>query len=84
MYQHDAVGGGETYEIIDELESEKMQFKTMKSLFNMLWLQSNNCSEEIKNMGYEIVTSILVPIVDGDPTGDWSITVHYQMPKQAE
>lgn len=31
-----------------------MQFKTMKSLFNMLWLQSNNCSEEIKNMGYLI------------------------------
>lgn len=44
----------DTYEIIDELESNQMRFKTMKSLFNMLWLQSNNCSEEIQNMGYLI------------------------------
>ncbi|OXA88398.1 hypothetical protein [Flavobacterium hercynium] len=42
----------ETYEIIEELESDKMQFRTMKALFKMLWLQSNNCSKDIENMSF--------------------------------
>uniref|UniRef100_UPI001ED97349 hypothetical protein n=1 Tax=Flavobacterium sp. UGB4466 TaxID=2730889 RepID=UPI001ED97349 len=41
----------ETYNIIEELESDQLRSKTMKSLFEMLWLQSNNCTEQIQNMG---------------------------------
>lgn len=44
----------ETYEIIEDLESDDLNFKTMKSLFNQFWLQSNNGSEPIENMGIQI------------------------------
>lgn len=44
----------ETYEIIEDLETDKLRFKTMKTLFEQLWLQSNNCSEPIQNMGFQI------------------------------
>lgn len=45
----------ETYEIIEDLETEKLCFKTMKTLFKQLWLQSNNCTEPIQNMGFQIL-----------------------------
>ena len=44
----------ETYEIIEDLETDKLRFKTMKSLLQQLWLQSNNCKKPIKNMGFNI------------------------------
>ncbi len=44
----------ETYEIIEDLETDKLRLKTMKTLFKQLWLQSNNCSEPIENMGFQI------------------------------
>jgi len=44
----------DTYEIIEDLETDKLRFKTMKTLLKLLWLQSNNCSEPIKNMGFQI------------------------------
>ena len=44
----------ETYEIIEDLETDKLRFKTMKTLFEQLWLQSNDCSEPIKNMGFQV------------------------------
>ncbi|AXP81588.1 hypothetical protein CJ739_2515 [Mariniflexile rhizosphaerae] len=40
----------ETYEIIEDLESEKFRLKTMKRLFQELWLQSTNSSEPIQCM----------------------------------
>ena len=44
----------ETYEIIEDLESEKMRLKTMKRLFQELWLQSNNCTEPIENISFSV------------------------------
>ena len=44
----------ETYEIIEDLETDKLRFKTMKILFKQLWLQSNDGSEPIQNMGFQI------------------------------
>lgn len=44
----------ETYEIIEDLESDKLRFKTMKTLFKHLWLQSNECKEPIENIGIHI------------------------------
>lgn len=44
----------DTYEIIDDLETDKLSLKTMKTLFEQLWLQSDNCSEPIENMGLHI------------------------------
>lgn len=44
----------ETYEIIEDLETDGLNFKTMKSLFHQFWLQSNNGSEPIENMGFQI------------------------------
>lgn len=44
----------EVYEIIEDLETDKLRFKTMKTLFKQLWLQSNNCSEPIENMGFQV------------------------------
>jgi predicted transcriptional regulator len=44
----------ETYEIIDDLETGRMRLRTMKRLLEELWLQSNDCSEPIKNMWFPI------------------------------
>jgi hypothetical protein len=44
----------EAYEIIEDLETDKLLLKTMKVLFNQLWLQSNNCFEPIQNIGFQI------------------------------
>ena len=44
----------ETYEIIEDLETDKLRFKTMKTFFEQLWLQSNNCTEPIQNMGFQV------------------------------
>lgn len=44
----------ETYEIIEDLETGKLRFKTMKILFQELWLQSNNCSKPIKHIWFPI------------------------------
>ena len=44
----------DTYEIIEDLETGKLRFKTMKRLFEELWLQSDNCSEPIKHIWYSI------------------------------
>jgi hypothetical protein len=44
----------ETYEVIEDLESDKLRLRTMKSLFRQLWLQSNNCTQPIQNMGIQI------------------------------
>lgn len=44
----------ETYEIIEDLETDKLHFKTMKTFFEQLWLQSNNCTEPIQNMGFQV------------------------------
>ncbi|WCO03548.1 hypothetical protein [Psychroserpens ponticola] len=44
----------ETYEIIEDLETDKLRFKTMKILLKQLWLQSNEFTEPIKNMGFQI------------------------------
>tara|TARA_R110002033_G_scaffold140530_1_gene179329 strand:+ start:289 stop:774 length:486 start_codon:yes stop_codon:yes gene_type:complete len=44
----------DTYEIIEDLETGKLRFKTMKRLFQELWRQSDNCSEPITNIWYPI------------------------------
>ncbi|WP_452227751.1 hypothetical protein [Lacinutrix sp. MEBiC02404] len=44
----------ETYEVIEDLETDKLRLKTLKTLFEQLWLQSNNCSEPIENMGFQV------------------------------
>jgi hypothetical protein len=44
----------ETYEVIEDLESDKLRLRTMKVLFRQLWLQSNNCTQPIQNMGIQI------------------------------
>ncbi|PXY40041.1 hypothetical protein DMB65_14730 [Flavobacterium cheongpyeongense] len=44
----------EAYEIIEYLESDKLRFKTMKTLFKQLWLESNECNEPIENIGIHI------------------------------
>ncbi len=44
----------ETYEIIEDLESGKMRLKTMKRLFQELWLQSNHCTETIEHISFSV------------------------------
>lgn len=44
----------EIYEIIEDLETDELRLKTMKILFKQLWLQSNNCSKSIENIGFQI------------------------------
>ncbi len=44
----------ETYEIIEDLESGKLRFKTMKRLFQELWIQSNNCTEPIEHISISV------------------------------
>lgn len=44
----------EAYEIIEDLETDKLRFKTMKTLFKQLWLASNECKEPIENIGIHI------------------------------
>lgn len=42
------------YEIIEDLETDKLSFKTMKTLFRQLSLQSNECTEPNENIGNRI------------------------------
>ncbi|MGX1929937.1 hypothetical protein [Flagellimonas sp. 2504JD4-2] len=44
----------ETYEIIEDLETDKLRLKTMKRLLEELWLKSVNCTEPIANMWFPI------------------------------
>ncbi|MFD2890724.1 hypothetical protein ACFS5J_01695 [Flavobacterium chuncheonense] len=40
----------ETYEIIEDLETGKLRFNTMKRLFQELWLHSDNCAKPIEHI----------------------------------
>ncbi|NAS29505.1 hypothetical protein GTQ40_00835 [Flavobacteriaceae bacterium R38] len=44
----------EIYEIIEDLETNTLRFKTMKRLFKELWIQSNYCSEPIEQMSMTV------------------------------
>jgi len=45
----------EIYEIIEDLESNKFRFKTMKRLLKELWIHSNNCSEPITHISFALM-----------------------------
>lgn len=44
----------EVYELIEDLESAKFKTETMRQLLKLLWLQSDDCSLPISNIGIQI------------------------------
>ena len=44
----------ETFDLIEDLETDTLRFKTMKRLLRELWLQSNNCSAPIEHIWFSI------------------------------